>query len=408
MPVYEYTALNASGKTVSGIIDSDSPQMARQKLRTTDFFTVSIQEVDEAAKVKETRFFSLENPFARVRPSEIAMMTRQLSTLVGAGIPLVAAFESLVSLTKSHAFQKKLVQIKGSILEGNSFAAALKLFPAIFSPVYINMVRSGETSGTLEIVLDRLADITEKQEALKNRIQTALIYPALMSVIGAIVLFLLLTFIVPSITTIFEDMNQVLPAPTRLLISLSKLLKSYGWVILIAMMAALLLVKSIKKTSGGLIFLDRIRLSFPIVGPLSVKIAVVRFTRTLGSLLENGIPLMASLEIVKNIVGNVIISRVIEDATAEVVKGQGLGAALSRGKIFPLLPIQMIQVGEQSGKLESMLHKVSDVFENEVESAIMRITALIEPLMILVMGVIIGFIVFSICLPIFEMNQLVR
>jgi general secretion pathway protein F len=220
MPVYEYTALDAKGKSKSGIIDADGTSAARQKLRSTGIFPVSIKETQELLEKKAPRTLELSRYFSRVKPAEIAMMTRQLATLISAGFPLVSALDALLPQTKSHGFKRTLAQIKDAIVEGQSFAQALSQYPGVFTPLYINMVRAGETSGTLEIVLDRLADITEKQQDLKNRIQTALAYPILMCIIGILVLFVLLTYIVPSIISIFTEMNQVLPTPTRIFYNL--------------------------------------------------------------------------------------------------------------------------------------------------------------------------------------------
>lgn len=408
MPVYEYTALDIKGKTVSGIINAESAGTARQKLRASRNFPVSIKEVHDTAAIKTPSSVSITRYFARVKPNDISMMTRQLSTLVGAGFPLVSALDTLIPQTRSQVFKKILSKIKDSIVEGNSFARSLSLYPGTFSTLYINMVSAGESSGALEIVLERLADITEKQQALKHRIRSALAYPILMSCIGALVLFLLLTFIVPSITTIFEDMNQTLPAPTLFLIGMSNFFKIYWWIIFIVIGLMLITLRMMKNTVKGHYFFDKIKLLLPGFGILTKKLAVARFARTLGSLLENGISMLPALGIVKNIVENVLIADIIEKASQEVGKGQGLGSSLAESKIFPDLSIQMIQVGEQSGELEAMLNKIATVFENEVETSVMSMTSLLEPLMILVMGVIVGFIVLSICLPIFEMNQLVR
>ena len=336
------------------------------------------------------------------------MMTRQLSTLVGAGFPLVSALDTLIPYTKSQGFKRVLAQIKDAIVEGNSFAAALSAYSGIFSPVYINMVRAGESSGTLEIVLDRLADITEKQQALNSRIKSALAYPILMAVIGMLVLFFLLTFIVPSIASIFSDMGKALPAPTQILIGISNFFKSFWWVIGILAAGAMVALVQIKKTEKGLYQWDRAILNMPGIGILIKKLAVARFARTMGSLLENGVTMLSALSIVQNIVGNVLLSRAISQSADDVGKGQGLGASLLSTALFPGLSIQMIMVGEQSGELEAMLNKVADVYENEVESTVMSLTSLLEPLMILFMAVIVGFIVLSICLPIFEMNELIR
>lgn len=407
MPVYEYTALDIKGKTTSGIIDAESAPLARQKLRATNTFPIAISEVEGVSRKEEKETRSAFSWFYRVKPSEISTMTRQLSTLVHAGFPLVSAIDALIPQTKSKAFKRILAQIKEAIVEGNSFAGALSPYSGIFSPLYTNMVRAGETSGTLEIVLEQLADITEKQQALKNRIQTALAYPILMTLIGVAVLFFLVTFIIPNITSIFGEMNQVLPLPTRLLISVSDFFKLYWWGLLILLVGIVLCLRYIKKTtSGGYVF-DKITLKLPLMGEISRKLAVARFSRTLGSLLENGVSMLTSLDIVKNIVGNTLLSRAIESASKEVSKGQGLSPSLAVSQTFPHLSIQMIQVGEQSGELEKMLQKVATIYENEVESNVMRITALLEPVMILIMGAILGFIVLSICLPIFEMNQLV-
>ena len=407
MPVFEYSALNIKGKAVAGVIDAESAVAVRQKLRASKVFPVSIKEAGNAAVKKDTGSFEFNRLFSRISLSEISLMTRQLATLVGAGFPLVTALDTLIPQTKSHSFKKLLTQIKDAIVEGSSFAGAISQYPGTFSSLYINMVHAGETSGALEIVLDRLADITEKQQALIIRIRSALAYPVLMTVIGVIVLILLLTYIVPSITGVFSEMNQVLPAPTRLLIVVSNLFKSYGWVLLIAAGVAIPAFRSITKTTRGKYLWDKLLLSLPLTGPLARKLAVARFARTLGSLLENGVSMLPALEIVKNIVANTLISNAIESAARDVGKGQGLYQALSTSNAFPGLALQMIQVGEQSGELERMLSKIADVFENEVTSSVVSMTSLLEPVMILVMGVIVGFIVLSICLPIFEMNQLV-
>ncbi len=407
MPVYEYTALNPKGKNISGVLDAESTQAVRQKLRTSQIFPVTIKEIFDADTRKAGGWFSFNYPFTRIRLRDISMMTRQLATLLGAGFPLVSALDSLIPQTRSQSFKKLLSHIKDSIVEGNSFAGTISQYPATFSPIYVSMVHAGETSGTLEIVLERLADITEKQQALYVRIQTTLIYPALMTLVGMFVLILLLTFVVPNITAVFADMDQVLPAPTLVLIAVSKFLKSYGWTILVGIILGLFIFRRIIKTSAGLRFYDKIQLVLPGFGQLIKKLAVTRFARTLGSLLENGIPMLPALEIVKNIVGNVLIGEAVENAARDVGKGQALHTSLAATNIFPHLSIQMIQVGENSGALETMLNKIADVYEKEVETTVMSLTALLEPLLIILMGIVIGFIVLSICLPIFEMNQLV-
>jgi general secretion pathway protein F len=258
-------------------------------------------------------------------------------------------------------------------------------------------------------VLERLADFSEKQQALKGRVRAALAYPLFMFLIGSVVLFFLVTFVVPNVTRIFDEMHQTLPLITIVLIGVSRFLETFWWVIVAGLIGAFVALKYfLSKTQKGQTLLDRTLLALPVIGPMNRKMAVARFSRTLGSLLENGVTLMVALDIVRNIVGNVRLSDAVAQAAEEVGKGKSLWASLSESQVFPMLSIQMIQVGEHSGELEKMLYKIADVFENEVETAILRLTSYLEPTMILVMGCAVGFIVLSICLPIFEMNQLIR
>ncbi len=408
MPVFEYTAITKKGKNTTGVIDADSAVVARQKLRSTDIFPISVKEVHETATLNKApmRWHSIRL-FNRIRPAEIAVMTRQLATLVGAGFPLVTAIDAILPQTRSQKLRGHLAKIKDNVVEGNSFASALGLFPTTFSSLYINLVKAGESSGTLEIVLDQLADMMERQQILKNKIRSALAYPVLMSFIGTIVLFLLLAFIVPSITSIFTDMNRVLPAPTRFLIHVSTFFKNWWWLVTLVAIVSLIGFSFFKKSSRGGRIVDRIKIRVPMLGALVKKLGVARLSRTLGTLQENGVPMLQAMEIVKNVPGNDVISGAVGEAAVEVGKGVGLGAAMSRHDVFPGLFVQMVEVGEQSGELEAMLNKVAEVFENETETRISAMASLLEPLMILAMAVVVGFIVLAICLPIFEMNQLV-
>ncbi len=409
MPIFEYNALNLKGKTVTDIIDADSHFAARQKLRAAGIFPVSIREVQEKSTARDHRFDFLSRFFTpKVKSSELTMMTRQLATLLGAGFPLVSALNTLIPQAGSHTFKRILSRIKDAIEEGAGFAAALSQYPNVFSNIYINMVRSGESSGTLELVLERLADISERQQALSNRIRSAMAYPILMLFVGTIVLFVLLTYLVPSITSIFTDMGQQLPGPTRFLIATSEFIKTGWWVILLGFGMTFVGLHRLKKSDTGRRWYDRTALSLPGIGSLLTKLTVARFARTLATLLENGVPMLSALEIVKNVVGNKVVADAIGHAANEVEKGGGLARSLSASGIFPHIAIQMIQVGEQSGEMESLLGKMADIYENEVESTVMSLTALLEPAIILVMGVVVGFIVLAIVLPIFEMNQLVR
>ncbi|MDH3867022.1 MAG: type II secretion system inner membrane protein GspF [Desulfobulbaceae bacterium] len=408
MPVYEYTALDRAGKNVVGIIDADSTVAARQKLRASGKYPVQIKETTAKAKSESAAGFSLPSLFNRITPDDIHALTRQLATLLNAGIPLVGALDALMEQTTSPPLKKIIAQIKESVNEGNSLTVSLTRHPKLFSNIYINMVRAGEASGSLDVVLERLAEFGEHQQALKGRFQAALVYPVFMAIIGTGVLFFLLSFVVPNLTRIFTEMKQVLPLPTTILIWFSDFMRSYWWAILVVIVAIIIGIKEFIKSPKGRHIWDTLKLHLPVIGQINRKIALSRFGRTLGSLLQSGVPLITSLQIVRNIVNNVLIGAVIDEAMEDIQAGKSLNLALSRSIWFPPVFRQMVSVGEQSGDLEGMLHKVADSYEREVETRITGMTALIEPIMILFMAAIVGFIVISILLPIFEMNQMIN
>ncbi len=410
MPVYEYSALNKSGKSSAGIIDADSAVAARQKLRSSGMFPIEVKESASASAPKAalSTSVSVSSLFKRVKPGEVSVMTRQLSILLAAGVPLVGALDALLSQIINPLFKKILAQIKESVNEGNSLAFSLSRHSSLFSNIYVNMVRAGEVSGSLDIVLGRLAEYGEHQEALKSRFKAALAYPIFMSLIGSLVLFFLITFVVPNITQVFNDMHQSLPLPTIVLISISSFLKSFWWLVIAAGIGMIIGARRFIKTSKGTHIWDTIKLRVPVVGAINQKIALARFARTLGTLLESGVQLLSALDIVKNIVNNTLIAKDIEEAAEEIEAGKSLALPLGQSAWFPPIAVQMISVGEQSGELEGMLQKIADTYEGEIDSQIMAMTSMLEPLMILVMGLVVGFIVVSILLPIFEMNQMIR
>ena len=408
MPVYEYTALDGSGKNVNGIIDADSPVAARQRLRGTGVFPVEVKETTSKPKDLRPGSVSVSSLLKRVKPGEVSIATRQLATLLGAGVPLVASLEWLVSQITNPVLKKIMAEIKESVNQGNSLAYALADYPRVFSGVYVNMVRAGEASGSLDVVLDRLADLGEHQHALRSRFKAAMAYPVFMFFVGTLVLFFLVTFVIPKITPVFEEMHQTLPVPTVLLINASNFLKSFWWVILIAAAIGAVVLVQLKKTPKGQYVWDEAKLRIPIFGPVNRKIALAQFARTLGSLLQGGVPLISALQIVRNVANNVLIADVIDVAIEEIQAGKDLASPLGQSRWFPSIVIQMIAVGEQSGELETMLDKIADTYERDVGAQIMAMTSMLEPVMILIMGLIVLFIVVSILLPIFEMNQMIR
>jgi len=409
MPVYEYRALNVKGKKLKGIIDAESIIAARQKLRESNIFPTDLRVTSAQEKEQSTKKRSVFSTLRRVSIREISVMTRQLATLLSGGLPLVSSLTALSSQMPNAQLKKTIAQIKEDINEGNSFARSISHFPRIFPPFYVNMVRAGEASGTLDIVLERLAEFSEKQEMLRGKIRAALAYPIFMFIIGSGVLFFLTTFVVPKITGIFEEMHQTLPGITVVLISVSSFLKSYWLILLILIVLAYIATHYIfTKTSRGQHLFDRMKLSMPLFGSVVHRIALGRFSRTLGTLLQSGVPLLTALSIVRNVVDNRQMAEVIDQAMKDVEEGDNLSGTLAKSTLFPPMMIQMISAGEQSGMLEAMLYKVADSYENDVESRVMALTSMLEPIMILVMGLFVGYIVISILLPIFEMNQLIR
>ena len=411
MPVYEYTALNAQGKKHKGVMDADSMSAARQKIRKDGSYPVEIKETLSRGRKKKgaDKKNALSLQFgSRIKQQEIHVATRQLATLLGAGIPLVPALSGLIEQTTNKSLQTTITQIKDSVNEGNSLTSSLAEHPRLFSKIYVNMVQAGEASGSLDVVLERLAEVGEQQQALRSRIAAALIYPIFMAVVGIGVLFLLITFIVPSITKVFTDRDQALPLPTTMLISLSDFLQSY-WIILVFLIIGLIIgIRFFIQQPKGQRAWDTLKLSIPILSDLNIKIAAATLGRTMSSLLQSGVPLITSLQIVKNILNNLLLADVMDLASEELEKGKSLSSVLRGNKYFTPMLVQMIAVGEQSGSLEKMLEKAAESYEKEVETKIMAMTSMIEPIMILVMGLAVSFIVISILLPIFEMNQLIK
>ena len=311
-------------------------------------------------------------------------------------------------MPSEHPASATIAQIKESVNQGNSLASSMSQHPRSFSGLYINMVHSGETSGSLDVVLERLAEFGENQQALKGRFKSALAYPIFMSIIGVFVLFFLITFVVPNITKVFVEMHHTLPLPTLALIGVSSFLQSYWWIIALCLIIIAVIMRRGVKRPRIRYFWDKIKLRIPIIGPINEKIAIGRFASSLGSLVQSGVPLLSSLQIVRNIVNNVLIAGAIDNAVNEVRAGKSLAGSLSKSPWFPSMVVQMISIGEQSGELDSMLNKIAETNEREVESSIIALTSMLEPVMILIMGLVVGFVVISILLPIFEMSQMIR
>jgi general secretion pathway protein F len=411
MPVYAYKGLSQSGRAVAGIIDADTPKAARIKLRRDGVFPTDLAE-EERKKLHtvaaERGTFTWARFVERITPQELALLTRQLSTLVGAGLPLVDCLSALIEQSESARIKRVLSQIREQVTEGTSLADALKAHPRIFSDLYVNMVRAGEASGALDVVLMRLADYTESYAELRDKVRSALTYPTLMGVVGSGILFFLLSYVVPKVTRIFAENKATLPAMTIILLAISGFMQDYWWLVLGTVLIVVVAIRVSIRTPAGRLRFDRYVLAIPYAGKLLKKVALARFSRTLSTLLTSGIPLLHALDIVKNVVGNMVLSTAIEEARSSIREGQSIAPPLKKSGVFPAMLIHMIAVGEKSGELEQMLSKAADAYDNEVSSSVSSLTSILEPMMILIGGAVVLFIVLAILLPIFTLNELVR
>jgi general secretion pathway protein F len=404
LPVFEYEALNGSGKAVRGIIDAESARTARAKLKSQGVYPTGIRE-ESAALAERAPAFRL---FSRVRAKDLAQVYRQMATLLEAGIPLVSCLSALIDPSAHSPLRTALTRIRERVREGSSLADALTDHPRIFSGLFVGLVRAGEVSGTLALTLSRWADFSEHQVALRQRIRAALTYPAFMFVIGLGVLFFLLAFVVPTVTKIFSDLGQSLPWPTLILIAVSDFLNRFWWAVgAVVILLGFWLRKYLRSESGGLLW-DRLKLRLPLVRELHRRLAVSRWARTLATLLSGGLPLLQALEFSQDVTGNRLFSRALGEAKERIREGEEMAPSLKAGGLFPSVVLEMVAVGEKSGFLARMLEKVASSLENEAEGDLRGLIALVEPLMILVMGVGVGFVALAVLLPILEMSQMIR
>ena len=408
MPVYTYSALNQRGKASKGVINADSPRAARAKLRQSQLFPTELVEASSEAAAASGRHLRDITLFSRVRAQDVTIMTRQFATLLSASLTVVDSITALIEQTENAALKKTLIQVRESINEGRSLGAALDEHRRVFSPLFINMVRVGEASGALPVVLLRLADFSEHQLETRKKITAKMYYPIIMLIVGALVLFALLTYVVPTITTIFADMKQTLPWQTRLLIGVSDFMQGYWWLVALGVVGVAVALQRYRATEKGARWFDAWAIRAPIFGSLNLKLAMARFTRTLGILLQSGIPLLDALDISRAVLDNTILSRSIEGARDLIREGSDIATPLRNSGYFPPLVSHMISIGERSGQLEDMLMRVSETYDTEVRTSIESLTSLIEPIITVVMAVVVFCIMLAILLPIFEINTMVH
>lgn len=429
MPLYQYKALNARGKPVSGLQEADGPADLRQRLSQKGLYLTGFSEAGGKASpravrgggkatqgprgaAKEgggllSREVDLKRFFERVRPADVAVMTRQFGTLLKAGIPMTDALTALVEQQERPRLKEVLGQIREKVREGGSLADALGEHKGVFPDLYVNMVRVGEASGTLDLVLARLADFLEAQVRLRSKITAAMVYPVLMAGVAFLLVAMMMTFVIPRMVDLFADMGGELPLVTRILITISNLFTKTWFITFPAIIAGIWAFRRWIRTERGRVRWDRFKLRVPIFGAVVRLVAVSRFGRTLATLLNSGVPVLTSLDIVRTIVGNVLLAKAIDDAKVAVREGESLAGPLQRSGLFPPMMTHMIAIGEKTGQLEEMLGNVADAYDAEVDARVSTLTAVLEPVMIVGMGIMVAFLVFAILMPMLRMNEVI-
>lgn len=414
MPMYAYKGIAPSGKTVNGVRDAESPKVLRQNLRKDGVLVTSFElskggkaaRAENAKKAGLSRDVDLGGFLGGVKKSEVAAFTRQLATLIKSGIPLAESLGALVEQVTNQRFKAQLAEVRTAVNEGSSFADSLAKYPRLFDELFVSMVRAGELAGNLDDVLTRLADFLEASQKLKSKVTGAMIYPAVMVFIGTIIIAVLMIKVIPEITKTFTQQGKTLPWNTRILISVSGFIGSYWLWILIGGIATGVAFVKWKASHGGKQVWHRFVLKLPVLGQLVRTINVARFARTLGTMLNAGVPMLRALDAAKQTMGNVILQAAVEEAKRAVTEGESLAGTLKKSGQFPPTMIHMIAVGERAGQLEQMLERVSVTYEAEIDMKLSRFIALLEPLMLLGMGIAVAFIVISILQPIMDLGSL--
>lgn len=405
MPIFEYRGLNRNGKSVRGTIDSDNQRTAKAKLKKDGIFITDLRDKSKAVanKKKNKKAGSQKG----VNVTDLSLMTRQLATLIKANIPLVDALAAVSEQVENPFLAEVMAEIKNAVNEGGSFHKALSKYPKVFDKIFISMCEAGEMTGTLDTILIRLAEFKESQNELAAKVKSALLYPIMMLGFTAILLGVLFIYVIPQIVTVFESSPELtLPWYTVMVIDMSGFLVNYWHILIVSLVVAFLLFKNWKNTPTGRAQWDAITLKIPLMGKLNRIVAVSRFTRTLSTLLNGGVPMLSAMTIVRNVVDNEVIAQAIDIGRENISEGESIAGPLKKSGQFPPIVIHMINIGEKTGELENMLLQVSDAYDFQVKTAIDGLTSLLEPLMIIVMGCVIGIIVFAIMVPMFEMSGL--
>ena len=405
MPLYEYKGLTTSGKPAKGTKDAPNKAALRDALLKNGIYLSEAKEKTGGKSAAGEKSHAAIKFGDHVSKQDIKDFTSQFCTLQKAAIPLVECLNALADQAEKETLKAALTDIKSKVSEGSTLAAAMAEYPKLFDTLYISMIRAGESSGSLDIVLERLTGFLESQLRLKSRITGAMVYPMIMIVIGVLLMMLLFVFVIPRVTKLFEQQRKELPGITKLLLATSDFVTHFWWLVILLAVGAFYAFKKWTATPKGRMTWDTILLKLPIFGGVIRMVSISRSAKTLATLLASGVPLLKALAIVKSVLGNAVLGKVVEQAHDNIKEGETLAAPLKRSGEFPPLMTHMISVGERAGRLEDMLNSVAEEYENQVSVKVDALTAMLEPLMIVVMGGTIGFVVFAILLPIMQLSD---
>lgn len=412
MASFEYWVKDKTGKDLKGFQDAQDVQELVHQLKTQGYLVVRVEQIKKAPSVlsvqKGTAARKAQGKSGNVKLDDLVIFSRQMATLVASGIPLIQALDILSSQVDKAKFRLILQKMHGDVQSGKSFSEAMQLHQKVFSPLFIHMVRAGETSGKLEEILDRVAHYFEKSSALQKKVKSAMMYPAAVSTMAFGITFFMLAFVIPQFATIFEGLGAKLPMPTQILISVSNYLAAHWWWILAVLGGGIFLFRKYIASPMGRLSWDTFSLRMPIFGPIILKVAVSKFARTLSTLVRSGVAIIAALEIVSKTSGNARIEKIITDLMGAVKRGESIAGPLERSEVFPSMVVRMIAIGEETGELEEMLTKIADFYDTQVDTAVSGLTSLIEPIIIAFLGVVIGGIVIALFLPILTLTQAIK
>ncbi|RJQ54421.1 MAG: type II secretion system F family protein [Actinobacteria bacterium] len=403
MATYVYTVKDRSGKAISGSLEGDNAAAVSAKLRQMGYIIVKLTEKSEGLNV------SFGKPKAKkVKGRDLTIFSRQFATMVNSGLSLTKCLSILSQQSESAALRTIVTDIGKDVEGGQSLSDSMGKHPKTFPPIFVNMVRAGETGGVLDEVLMRVADHFEKESQLKSKIKSAMAYPMAMFSMSMLILFAMITFVVPVFVNMFAQLGGDLPLPTQVLVTASDFIRSRWYVLIVVIGGSVWGFKSYKATKGGRYNIDKVKLHLPIMGKLTVKIALAKFTRTFGTLISSGVPILSALDIVADTSGNELVAEAVKKTRAGIKEGETISKPLGESAVFPPMVVQMISVGEETGALDSMLNKIADFYDAEVSASVDALTSLIEPLMIAFMGMIIGGIIIALYMPMFKMFTLIK